>query len=143
MRRSGNTRVRDCVLIEFPTVPDPRGSLTFLEGTRHIPFEIKRVFYLYDVPAGGSRGDHAHRTLEQALICLAGSIGVDLDDGFEHRVVHLNRPGMGLYIPAMIWDTETRFAPGTVCLVLASEYYDESDYVRDYDEFRAAKLQSK
>jgi hypothetical protein len=143
LKNPGLTRVSDCVLIEFPTVPDPRGSLTFLEGARHIPFEIKRVFYLYDVPTAESRGAHAHRTLQQVLICLAGSIDVDLDDGFEHRMVHLNRPWMGLYIPPMIWDTETRFAPGTVCLVLASGYYDEADYLRDYDEFRAAKLQSK
>jgi hypothetical protein len=143
MKRSGYTRVSDCVLIEFPKVPDPRGSLTFIEGARHIPFDICRIFYLYDVPTAESRGAHAHRTLEQVLICLAGSIDAALDDGSEQRTVHLNRPWLGLYIPPMIWAAETNFDPGSVCLVLASAYYDESDYHRDYQAFLAAKLQSK
>jgi dTDP-4-dehydrorhamnose 3,5-epimerase-like enzyme len=143
MTRAGCTRVSDCVLIEFPKVPDPRGSLTFIEGARQVPFEIKRLFYLHDVPAAASRGGHAHRTLEQVLICASGSLEVCLDDGAEQRILHLNRPWVGLYIPPMIWDTESRFEPGTVCLVLASDYYDESDYLRDYQTFQAAKLQSK
>jgi dTDP-4-dehydrorhamnose 3,5-epimerase-like enzyme len=143
MKRSGFTRVSDCVPLEFPKVGDSRGKLTFIEGTRHVPFEIKRVFYLYDVPAGASRGGHAHRTLEQVLICVSGGLEVRLDDGAAQRVVRLGGPWQGLYIPPLIWDTEINFEPGTVCLVLASEYYDESDYLRDYQAFLAAKLQSK
>ena len=143
MKRSGYTRVSDCVLIEFPKVPDPRGSLTFIEGARHVPFDIRRIFYLYDVPTAESRGAHAHRTLEQVLICLAGSVDASLDDGSEQRTVHLNRPWLGLYIPPMIWAAETNFDPGSVCLVLTSAYYDESDYHRDYEAFLAAKLQSR
>jgi len=143
MRRYGHTRVSDCALLEFPKVPDLRGNLTFIETARHVPFEIKRLFYLYDVPAGGLRGGHAHRTLEQVMICLSGSFEVCLDDGAKQRIVSLNRPWMGLYIPSMIWDTETNFEPATVCLVLASDYYDEADYVRDYSEFLKAKLESR
>jgi len=143
MKRSGFTRVSDCALIEFPKVPDPRGNLTFIEGVRHVPFEIKRLFYLHDVPAGASRGGHAHRTLEQVLICMSGGLEVRLDDGAEQRTMRLSRPWTGLYIPAMIWDTETHFAPGTVCLVLASDYYNEADYLRDYAEFLAAKSASR
>jgi len=143
MKRSGYTRVSDCVIIEFPKVPDPRGSLTFIEGARHVPFDIQRIFYLYDVPTAESRGAHAHRTLEQVLICLAGSIDAVLDDGSEQRTVHLNRPWLGLYIPPMIWAAESNFDPGSVCLVLASACYDESDYHRDYEAFLAAKLQSR
>lgn len=143
LNRTGFTRVSDCVIIEFPKVPDPRGSLTFIEGGRHVPFRIERIFYLYDVPTAESRGAHAHKTLEQVLICLAGSIDAFLDDGLERRVVHLNRPWTGLYIPPMIWAAETNFDPGSLCLVLASQPYDESDYHRDYDEFLAAKLQSR
>jgi dTDP-4-dehydrorhamnose 3,5-epimerase-like enzyme len=143
MRKSGFTRVSDCVTLEFPKVPDPRGSLTFIEGARHVPFEIQRIFYLYDVPTAESRGAHAHKTLEQVLICLSGSIDAALDDGLEQRVVHLNRPWMGLYIPPMIWAAETNFDAGSVGLVLASQYYDEADYYREYGEFLAAKLPSR
>jgi dTDP-4-dehydrorhamnose 3,5-epimerase-like enzyme len=127
--------IQDCRVIELPKITDPRGNLTFIEGNRHIPFEIKRVFYLYDVPTGDSRGAHAHRTLEQCLICLSGSFDVTLDDGFEKKLVHLNRPWECLYIPPMIWAAEVDFDPGSVCLVLTSQEYDESDYYRDYDEF--------
>lgn len=127
--------LRLCRLIDLPKATDPRGNLTFIEGGRHIPFEIKRVFYLYDVPAGESRGAHAHRSLEQFLVCLAGSFDVALDDGSDRRLVHLNRPWIGLYIPPKIWAAEVDFDPGTVCLVLASALYDEHDYIRDYAVF--------
>jgi len=127
--------IQDCRIIELPKITDPRGNLTFIEGKRHVPFDIKRVFYLYDVPTGNSRGAHAHRTLEQCLICLSGSFDVTLDDGFEKKLVHLNRPWECLYIPPMIWAAEVNFDPGSVCLVLASKEYDESDYYRDYDGF--------
>lgn len=130
--------VEDCKLIELPKINDPRGNLTFLEGGRHVPFEIKRVFYLYDVPTGEDRGAHAHKELHQFLICLAGSFDVSLDDGKEKEIVHLNRPWKGLHIPPMIWASEINFDPGSVCLVLSSDYYSEADYYREYDEFLAA-----
>jgi len=130
-----------CRMLDFPKITDPRGNLTFIEQQRHVPFEVKRVFYLYDVPTGESRGAHAHRKLRQVVICLAGSFDVLVDDGKQKRAIHLNRPWQGLYIPPMIWAAETNFDPGSVCLVLASELYDASDYYRDYDQFvRATQL---
>jgi oxalate decarboxylase/phosphoglucose isomerase-like protein (cupin superfamily) len=128
-----------CRMLEFPKIMDPRGNLTFIEQQRHVPFEVKRVFYLYDVPTGESRGAHAHRKLRQVIICLAGSFDVLVDDAKQRRTIHLNRPWRGLYIPPMIWAAETNFDPGSVCLVLASELYDASDYYRDYDQFVRAK----
>jgi hypothetical protein len=132
-------KVADLRVTELPKRADPRGSLTFIEGGRHIPFDIKRVFYLYDVPTGESRGAHAHRELQQFLVCLAGSFDVSTDDGEQKRVIHLNRPWIGLHIPPMIWASEINFDPGTVGLVLASLPYDEADYIRDYDTFLSAK----
>lgn len=125
----------DCKLIDLPKISDPRGNLTFIEGERHLPFDIKRVFYLYDVPTGEDRGAHAHRKLHQFLICLSGSFDVALDDGFNKNTIHLNRPWKGLHIPPMIWASEINFDAGSVCLVMASDYYDESDYIRDYSKF--------
>jgi dTDP-4-dehydrorhamnose 3,5-epimerase-like enzyme len=125
-------------IIDLPKISDPRGNLTFLENSRHIPFDIKRVFFIYDIPSGQNRGAHAHHKLEQFIICLAGSLDVSLDDGVEHKTVHLNRPWMGLYVPPMVWASEGNFDPGTTYLVLASDFYDESDYFRDYDEFLKA-----
>ena len=130
----------DCKLIDLPKITDPRGNLTFIESERHLPFDIKRVFYLYDVPTGEDRGAHAHRKLHQFLICLSGSFDVALDDGFKKDTIHLNRPWIGLHIPPMIWASEINFDPGSVCLVMASEYFEEADYIRDYSEFI---LQSK
>src|SRR5512133_855331 len=101
--------VDNCRVIEFPKITDPKGDLTFIEGLRHVPFDIKRIFYLYDVPTGNSRGAHAHKTLQQVLICLAGSFDVVLDDGIRQRTVHLNRPWRGLYMPPMIWGAEANF----------------------------------
>lgn len=128
-----------CQKIDLPKRLDPRGNLTFVEGLVHIPFEIKRVFYLYDVPTGEGRGAHAHKELHQFLICLAGSFDVALDDGWEKAKVHLNRPWQGLHIPPLIWASEVEFDPGSVCLVLASALFDERDYYRDYDAFLRAK----
>jgi hypothetical protein len=125
----------DCKIIDLPRITDPRGNLTFIEESRHIPFEIKRVFYLYDVPTEEGRGAHAHRTLHQFLICLSGSFDVQLDDGLNQATVHLNRPWKGLHIPPMIWAAEVNFDPGSLCLVLASDFYNEADYYRDYDGF--------
>jgi dTDP-4-dehydrorhamnose 3,5-epimerase-like enzyme len=130
--------VSDCKIIDLPKIADPRGNLTFLEGGRHVPFEIKRIFYLYDIPTGESRGAHAHKELHQFLICLSGSFDVALDDGANKKTIHLNRPWQGLHIPPMIWAAELNFDPGSVCLVLASMAFNESDYYRDYDQFLAA-----
>lgn len=130
--------VSDCKIIDLPKIVDPRGNLTFVEGSRHIPFDINRIFYLYDIPTGEDRGAHAHKELHQLLICLSGSFDVALDDGIEKKTVHLNRPWQGLHIPPMIWAAELNFDPGSVCLVLASMHFNESDYYREYDEFLAA-----
>jgi dTDP-4-dehydrorhamnose 3,5-epimerase-like enzyme len=127
--------IGECRLVEFPKVADPRGNLTFIEGSRHVPFDIRRVYFLYDVPTAESRGAHAHRRLQQVVICLSGSFDVSVDDGRDNALVHLNRPWSGLYVPPMIWAAEVNFDAGSVCLVLASELYDESDYIRDYAEF--------
>jgi hypothetical protein len=131
----------DSKFIDFPVIADPRGNLTFIEGLRTIPFEIKRVYYLYDVPGGAHRGGHGHRNLEQVVIAMSGSFDVVLDDGHRQRRYHMNRSYYGLYIPAMSWREMDNFSSGSVCLVLASDHYDESDYFRDYDSFKAAVLE--
>ena len=131
-------RIDRCRVLNLPRITDPRGNLTFIEGDVHVPFQIKRVYYLYDVPGGESRGGHAHRVLSQLLISVAGSLDVNLDDGFSQKTIHLNRAFEGLLIPTMVWRELTNFSSGSVCLVLASERYDESDYIRDYGAFRAA-----
>lgn len=124
-------------LIKLPLIKDLRGNLSIVEQFRHIPFEMKRIFYIYDVPTGESRGSHAHKKLHQFLICLSGSFDVLLDDGVNKSSVHLNRPWIGLHIPPGIWASEANFDPGSVCLVLASDYYDELDYIREYDHFQS------
>lgn len=115
-----------------------QGNLTFIEGNRHIPFEIKRVYYLYDVPGGSTRGGHAHKQLQQLIIAMSGSFDVVLDDGHEKQKIHLNRSYHGLLIPTMVWRELENFSSGSVCMVLASEYFEEDDYYREYDAFRAA-----
>ncbi len=125
-------------LIQFPKVRDVRGNLTFVEGLRHIPFPIRRVYYLYDVPSGETRGGHAHKNHRECLIAASGSFTVSLDDGFHREQLLLNRPDVGLYSPVMIWRELANFSSGAICLVLASEEYDESDYYRDYDDFLTA-----
>jgi hypothetical protein len=134
--------VHDCRLIDFPRIRDPRGDLTVVEGGSHIPFEIRRVYYLYDVPPGAERGGHAHKDLQQVFIAMSGSFDVLLDDGRESRTVRLDRPFVGLYVTRMIWRTLERFSPGSVCTVLASERYTEADYYRSYETFRAARFPS-
>jgi len=130
--------LEDCKIINLPKIADPRGNLTFVESSRHIPFEIKRVYYLYDVPGGETRGGHAHKNLQQLIISMSGSFDVVLDDGLEKKTVSLNRSYQGLYLPSMMWRDLVNFSSGSVCMVLASEYYDEADYYRDYDEFLKA-----
>lgn len=130
--------INNCKIIEFPIVHDARGNLTFIENSRHIPFDIKRVYYLYDVPGGAERAGHAHKTLQQIIIAMSGSFDIELDDGYEKKKFHLNRSYYGLYICPMIWRTIDNFSSGSVCLVLASDFYSEADYYRDYDEFLKA-----
>jgi hypothetical protein len=130
------TGISACRLLDLPKVADTRGNLTFIENGKHIPFTIKRIYYLYDVPAGESRGGHAHRTLEQVIIPASGSFDVGLDDGYSQKTVPLNRPFLGLYIPPMIWRTLNNFSAGSVCIVLASDFYYDKDYIRDIDFFR-------
>jgi len=125
-------------LIDLPKIADMRGNLTFVEGGRHVPFEIKRVYYLYDVPGGAQRAGHAHRTLQQLLIAVAGSFDITLDDGSVQHKVHLNRSYYGLYLPPLIWRDMDNFSSGSVCLVLASAFFDEADYFRDYATFLQA-----
>ncbi len=122
-------------LVYLPKIADPRGSLTVAESLDSIPFEIKRVYWLYDVPGGGSRGGHAHRRLRQMLVAVSGAFHVTLDNGFERKTVLLNHPYQGLLIERGIWRTLDDFSSGAVCLVLASEHYDATDYIEDYDEF--------
>jgi dTDP-4-dehydrorhamnose 3,5-epimerase-like enzyme len=128
----------DCQIIELPKIVDSRGNLTFVEGGNHIPFDIKRVYYLYDVPGGATRAAHGHKALHQLMICMSGAFDVTLDDGRDKQKFHLNRSYYGLYIPPMIWRDLDNFSTGAVCMVLASEIYDESDYFRNYDDFLAA-----
>lgn len=130
-------------IITLPRVNDPRGNLTAIEGGEHVPFEIKRVYYLYDVPGGASRAGHGHKKLEQLIIAMSGSFDVKLDDGFTKETFHLNRSYFGLYVPAMVWRDIDNFSSGSVCMVLASEHYDRSDYFYDYDEFLSASHISK
>ena len=125
----------DCRIIDLPKIEDPRGNLTFVEGNRHIPFYIKRVYYLYDIPAGSERGSHAHKELHQFIVAMSGSFDVVLDDGSKQKRFHLNRSYNGLYIAPMVWRTLDNFSSGSVSMVFASEYYNEEDYIRDYDEF--------
>lgn len=125
----------DCKIIELPKITDHRGNLTAVEGGRHIPFDIKRVYYLYDVPGGAERGGHAHKALNQLIIAMGGSFDVVLDDGSEKKRFHLNRSYYGLYVCPMIWRELDNFSSGSVCMVLASNVYSESDYYRDYSLF--------
>jgi hypothetical protein len=128
-----------CKLIELPKINDPRGNLTFIEGGSHIPFDIYRVYYLYDVPGGSERGGHAHKALQQLIIAMSGSFDVLLDDGRDKRRYHLNRSYTGLYVCPMIWRELDNFSSGSVCMVLASNRYDEDDYYREYTEFKRKK----
>ena len=124
-----------CHLIELPRIDDQRGNLTFVEANRNIPFDIRRVYYLYDVPSGVERGGHAHKALHQLIIAMSGSFDIHLDDGSSKKTIHLNRSYNGLYVCPMIWREINNFSSGAVCMVLASDYYDESDYYRTYNLF--------
>jgi hypothetical protein len=127
--------IDECKIIELPKISDPRGNLTFIENEKHIPFQIKRVFYLYDVPGGESRAGHALISCHQFLIAASGSFDVIVYNGRDNKRFHLNRSYYGLYVPPLIWREIDNFSSGSVCLTLASEFYNEKDYLRDYDSF--------
>jgi hypothetical protein len=122
-------------VIALPKITDPRGNLTVAEEMKNVPFDIARVYWTYDIPAGESRGGHAHRTCQEIIIAVSGSFDVTLDDGSHRQTYHLNHPYQGLYVGTGIWRTLDDFSSGAVCLVLASELFDEQEYIYDYDEF--------
>lgn len=136
-------RVDRCTVLPLARIADTRGSLGFVEAGVHVPFDFKRVYYLYNIPAGSTRGAHGHRALQQLMIPMVGSFDVMLDDGRNRRRVHLNSPDQGLYICPMIWRDLENFSPDAVCMVIASEHYSEDDYFRDYVEFLTAVAQEQ
>jgi len=125
----------DCAVITLPSIKNRAGNITPVHNSAEIPFDIKRIFYLYDVPGGESRGAHAHKECHQFLIAAGGSFEVLLDDGKSQKVIQLNRPYMGLHIPPMIWASEINFSSGSICLSLASHLYNEDDYIREYSKY--------
>ncbi len=132
----GNYKVYDCSMIELSKHhSDRKGNLTVVQNSDTVPFDVKRVYYLYDIPGGESRGAHAHKELEQLIVAASGSFRVTLDDGNVKRSFVLNRPYQGLYVRSGIWRDLDDFSSGAVCMVLASEKYDASDYIRDYEVF--------
>lgn len=128
----------ECRILRFPRIEDRRGNLSYVEANRHVPFDIQRVYYLYDVPGGATRGGHAHKELWQVIVAISGSFDVILDDGSARQRFSLNRSYYGLVVGPMMWRELDNFSSGSVCLVLASHPFDEDDYYRDYDEFRSA-----
>ncbi len=134
-----NLTVYDCSVIELPRISNREGNITPIHGNENIPFDIERVFYLYDIPGGEDRGAHAHKECHQFLIAASGSFEIVLNDGKNKRTVTLNRPYFGLHIPPGIWAAEQGFSSGSICLVLTSHKYDEFDYIRDYNEFLKIK----
>ena len=132
---SDKATLERCSIIQLPRIGDSRGDLTVIEGGSHVPFDIKRIYYLYDVPPGQIRGAHAHKNLRQVIIAISGSFDVVLDDGYARKRFHLNKPYLGLYVCPMMWREIEGFSPGAVCVVLASDPYDEEDYYRDYNAF--------
>ncbi len=131
--------IKNCKLIELPKINDVRGNLSYIESGSHIPFNIERVYYLYDVPGGASRGGHAHKGLHQLIIAMSGSFDVLVDDGQDKKRFHLNRSYIGLYVCPMIWRELDNFSSGSVCMVLASSKFDEDDYYRNYCDFISFK----
>jgi len=134
--REGKT---GCRVVELPRIVDPRGNLTPIEGGMQVPFEIARVYYLYDVPGGEGRGGHAHRAFEEFIVAASGSFDIVVDDGVHRERFFLNRSYYGLYLPPMVWRELDNFSSGSVCLVLASQRFDEADYIRDYDDFASGR----
>jgi hypothetical protein len=131
-------RINNCRLIDLPIINDARGNLSFVEQMNHVPFEFKRIYYLYDVPGGSFRGAHAHKNLHQFLFAASGSFDIHLDDGVNKKSFSLNRAYQGVYICPMIWRKIDNFSSGSVCMVISSELYDKNDYIRSYDHFLVA-----
>ena len=136
---NNNLSVFDCTLVELPRYKSRSGNISIVENLKNFPFNVKRVFYIYDIPGGEDRGAHAHKLCHQFLVAASGSFEIELDDGIYKRTVALNRPFYGLHIPPGIWAAEKGFSSGAICLVLASETYDENDYIRKYCEYVSYK----
>lgn len=131
-----NSTVHDCSIYELPRIQNRSGNITPVHNKKEIPFTVERIFYLYDIPGGIDRGGHAHKECHQFLIAASGSFEVQLDDGKVKKTVLLNQPFRGLHIPPGIWASEVNFSSGAICLVMASHFYDERDYIRNYDKFK-------
>lgn len=134
--------VYDCNIIHLPKIENVSGSITAIQGDKDVPFDIKRIYYLYDVPGGADRGGHAHKRLHQLIIAASGSFDIILDDGNIKRTIQLNRPYFGLYLKPGIWRDISNFSSGAICLVLASNFYDATEYIRDYNEFKQFRKQA-
>jgi hypothetical protein len=135
-----NSTVYNCSIVRLPKIHNRAGNLTALENKVNIPFDVKRVYYLYDVPGGEDRGGHAHHELQQFIVAVSGAFDVLLDDGINKKIVHLDRPYIGLHVVTGIWRELLNFSSGAICLVLASEKYNEHDYIHDYIEFKNNKI---
>lgn len=138
-----NQNVSDCLHIDLPKITDPRGNLSFLESEEHVPFKIKRAYWIYDVPGGQMRGGHAYSDQNELIIALSGSFDVELDDGETKRKISLNRSYCGVYVPSMIWRTLDNFSTNSLCLILSSKEYDEKLYIRDYNEYCLMKSRNE
>lgn len=134
--------VYDCNIIHLPKIENISGSITAIQGDKDVPFDIKRIYYLYDVPGGADRGGHAHKRLHQLIIAASGSFDIILDDGNIKRTIQLNRPYFGLYLKPGVWRDISNFSSGAICLVLASNFYDATEYIRDYNEFKQFRKQA-
>lgn len=130
------TTVEDCKLIQLPKIGDRNGQITAVNNNVEIPFEISRVFYLYDIPAGEDRGAHAHKECHQFLVAASGSFDVEVSDGIHKKIFSINQPNIGLHVPPKIWAAELNFSSGSICLVLASHAFDENDYIRNYTDYK-------
>lgn len=135
-----STTVYDCSLIELPKITDEKGAITFVNNGAEVPFDTKRIYYLYDMPSGSERGAHAHKALHQLIIAAAGSFTITVDDGRVKRSFFLSRPNIGLYMPPGLWRELGDFSGGSICMVLASKEYDAKDYIRDYSSFKTFKV---
>ncbi len=129
------TTVYDCSIIEMPRLKNRAGNISIVENQDNLPFDVKRVFYIYDIPGGEDRGAHAHKECHQFLIAVSGSFEIEMDDGVNKRTVQLNRPYYGLHIPPGIWAAEKGFSSGAICLVLTSQEYRDVDYIREYNDY--------
>ena len=132
--------VYDCVILPLNKIHNRAGNITIIQGNKNVPFDVKRIYYLYDIPGGEDRGGHAHKELRQLIVAASGSFNVLLDDGLNKKIVTLNRPDYGLLVVPGIWRELMEFSSGAICLVLASEVYDDTDYIREYDDFKSYRF---